>query len=328
LGTADVAAASMSSDHALARAMAEGVASAAKTKADLKTGLWAVAQALRSQPSTEQGVRAPKAGLTSLPSVSTAKSLQFELSKFADENFGTLAKAMTTFRPLLKASGKDGCSLAARIDKVNKAASYDWHQLIIDKQLITDLRGHLHSHWGDQKLAPCEGSEVGEAPCEGSSTEPEEESGKGHCGADAAAEAVKDKLDEALNNLRQAERSCGQLELQIAELKRAQDESASQMAAMQLAGDAVQAKVAKYEKQIEDSVEEIAELKKLREATQEATRSHLSTKDAEIEKLRTKMTKKEYEHIKEMEQALECASNLVSSRDKATGKRHGGKWKG
>lgn len=71
------------------------------------------------------------------PSVSTAQRLQKVLSTHAGEKFGTLAKAMQRYRSILPSH------LVRKVDEVNKAASYDRHNVIEDASLIKELEAWL-----------------------------------------------------------------------------------------------------------------------------------------------------------------------------------------
>ena len=74
------------------------------------------------------------------PSVRTAHRLQRAFSKHAGKEFGTLAKAMKTYRQLLPST------LKSRVDEVNKVGSYDRHQTMEDEELICEVGDFLASY--------------------------------------------------------------------------------------------------------------------------------------------------------------------------------------
>eukprot|EP00929_Paragymnodinium_shiwhaense_P124149 TRINITY_DN9914_c0_g1_i1.p1 TRINITY_DN9914_c0_g1~~TRINITY_DN9914_c0_g1_i1.p1 ORF type:complete len:272 (-),score=65.41 TRINITY_DN9914_c0_g1_i1:177-992(-) len=73
----------------------------------------------------------------STPVVTTALKLQQALSEKANTNFATLAKAVKYFRPALPSS------LQRRLDALNKAASYDRHNVLADDLLVKDVMEFL-----------------------------------------------------------------------------------------------------------------------------------------------------------------------------------------
>jgi hypothetical protein len=71
------------------------------------------------------------------PSIATAQRAQSLLSEHSSVNYGTLAKALQSFRKLLPQH------LARKLDEVNKAASYDRHHVVVDEEMIDDLKRAL-----------------------------------------------------------------------------------------------------------------------------------------------------------------------------------------
>ena len=94
------------------------------------SALFHLAMGQKASDGQDRAHECQQANGTLPPSVTTAQLLQTSISKHADNNFPTLAKAMKEYRSHMPSP------LAKEVDKVNRIASYDRHHVVPDKALI------------------------------------------------------------------------------------------------------------------------------------------------------------------------------------------------